>query len=95
VGSRAPAQAQYARASWWETCTTGWSARSSRSEPGPSDALQLAPRRPATRAPRRPPRTRPPARGGAATGGTRTNCRTAPPPSHIRSPARSPRTRRW
>src|SRR6266540_2959156 len=43
VGSLALAQAQYAFASSQETCTTGWSTRSSIEECGPSGWLQPAP----------------------------------------------------
>ena len=43
VGSRPPAQAAYACASSWATCTTGWSARLLTELPGPSGWCQQAP----------------------------------------------------
>src|SRR3978361_405507 len=46
VGSRVPAQRQYACASSQDTWTTGWFARSPTDEPGPSGARQDAPRTP-------------------------------------------------
>jgi len=44
LGSRFPAQAAYASASYQETWTTGWFCRRETSVPGPSGARQLAPR---------------------------------------------------
>ncbi len=44
VGRRLPAQRAYASASRQETCTTGWSERSSMVEPGSSGDRQVAPR---------------------------------------------------
>jgi hypothetical protein len=43
VGSRVPLQSQYARASFHDTWTTGWSPRSATELCGPSGARQLAP----------------------------------------------------
>src|SRR5690606_37606392 len=43
VGSRVSLQSQKARASFQETCTTGWSSRPCRLDPGPSGCCQSAP----------------------------------------------------